>query len=133
MKIPHIVLERRTLWFSSYKNRELKVKLWWVGARERKKRLFLYRLFHPKGNFLRFVFYLNVYCTEYIFEIYILLHIKKHFIHFCCLFLKSSKVFCVSLTHVSVVFLDFYIVPPIFLKLHQLLYACCEPNCLEDY
>ena len=30
-------LERRTLCFSSYKNRKLKVKLWWVGARERKK------------------------------------------------------------------------------------------------
>ena len=33
-KITHIVLERRTLCFSSYKNRKLKVKLWWVGARE---------------------------------------------------------------------------------------------------
>ena len=39
-KIPHTVLERRTLCFSSYKNRKLKVKLWWVGARERKKMAF---------------------------------------------------------------------------------------------
>ena len=37
-KIPLTALERRTLCFSSYKNRKLKVKLWWLGARERKKR-----------------------------------------------------------------------------------------------
>ena len=54
-KIPHTGLERRTMCFSSYKNRKLKVKLWWVWARERKKRAFF-----VKGNFLRFVFYLNV-------------------------------------------------------------------------
>ena len=36
-------------------------------------------------------------CIEYTFRIYILLHIKKHyFIHFYCLFLKSSKAFSVS-------------------------------------
>ena len=52
----------------------------------------------PKGLFSIFVFYLNV-CIEYTFRIYILLHIKKYyFIHFCCLFLKSSKAFSVSLT-----------------------------------
>ena len=37
-KIPHTVLERQNLCFSSYKNRKLIVNLWWVGARERKKR-----------------------------------------------------------------------------------------------
>ena len=37
-------LEWRTLRFSSYKNRELKVKLWWVEARERKKRAFFVAL-----------------------------------------------------------------------------------------
>ena len=35
-KIPHIVLERRTLCFSSYENRKLKGKLW-VGAHERRR------------------------------------------------------------------------------------------------
>ena len=40
MENPHTVLERPTLSFSSYKNRKLKVKRWWVGARERKKRVF---------------------------------------------------------------------------------------------
>ena len=36
-KIPHTVFERWILCFSSYKNRKLKVKLWWVGAPKRKK------------------------------------------------------------------------------------------------
>ena len=53
---------------------------------------FLYRLFCSKGILSRFLFYLNVYCIEYTFRIYIPLHIKKHyFIHFSCLFLKSFK------------------------------------------
>ena len=39
LKILHELLERQTFWYSSYKNRELKVKLWWAGARERKKRI----------------------------------------------------------------------------------------------
>ena len=39
-KTPHTVLESRTLCFSSYKNQKLKVKLWWVGARKRKKGTF---------------------------------------------------------------------------------------------
>ena len=57
-KIPHTVFERWILRFSSYKNRKLKVKLWWVGAPERKKWAFfvpfilftvyilLYNIFH---------------------------------------------------------------------------------------
>ena len=50
-KIPHIVLERRTLCFNSFKNRKLEIKLRWVGARERKKRVFFYRLFLSKEFF----------------------------------------------------------------------------------
>ena len=50
-KIPHTVLERRTLCFSSYKNSKLKVKLWWVGARERKKRAFFVPFILSEGNF----------------------------------------------------------------------------------
>ena len=97
-KIPHTVLQRWTLCFSSRKNRKLKVKLWWIGARERKKRTFFVPLILCEGIFLWFVFYLNVKCIEYTLRIYILLHIKKYyFIHLCCLFLKSSKTFSVSL------------------------------------
>ena len=37
----HTALERWTLWFSSYKNCVLKVRLWWVGFPERKRVYFL--------------------------------------------------------------------------------------------
>ena len=79
-KIPHTVLERRTLCFSSYKNPKMKLELWWVGARERIKRHFLYHLFCPKKIFLTFVFYLDLLCIKYTFRIYILLQIKKHYL-----------------------------------------------------
>ena len=39
-KIPHTVLGKWSLCFSWYKNWDLKVKLWWFGARERKKRVY---------------------------------------------------------------------------------------------
>ena len=94
---PHTVLERRALYFNSYKNRKLKVKLWLVGARERKKRTFLYRLFCTRGIF----FDIRVLCQCIVYWMHlqnILLHTKKHyFMHFCCLFLKSSEAFIVSI------------------------------------
>ena len=92
-KIPHTVLESQTLYLSSYKNRNLKGKLRWVGAHERKKRAFFVPFILPEGNFLRYVF-ISMCCVlntllEYT---YIHLHIKKnYFIHFCCLFLKLSN------------------------------------------
>ena len=55
--------------FSSYKNHKLKVKLWWVGARERKKEgIFCTVFFCPKEYFLTLAFYLNVWCIEYTFR-----------------------------------------------------------------
>ena len=59
-KIQRTVLERRTLCFNSYKNRKLKLKLWQVGARKRKKRAYRFRLFCSKEIFLTLVFYLNI-------------------------------------------------------------------------
>ena len=59
-KITHIVLKRRTLCFTWYKNRKSKIKQWWAGPRQIKKRVFLYRLFWLKEIFLTIVFYLNV-------------------------------------------------------------------------
>ena len=47
----HIVLERWTLCFSSYKNLKLKVQLWWVGAHERNKSAFFVKTILPEGNF----------------------------------------------------------------------------------
>ena len=49
----HTVLERRTLRFSSYKNRKLKVKLPWVRARERKNRAFFLPFTLSEGNFFK--------------------------------------------------------------------------------
>ena len=51
-KIPCTVLERQTLCFSSYKNRKIKVKLWWVGACERKKRAFFVLFILSEGIFV---------------------------------------------------------------------------------
>ena len=50
--------------FNSYKNQQLKVKLWWVEARERKESVFFVTFFCPKEIILTFVIYLNVYCIE---------------------------------------------------------------------
>ena len=94
---PHTVLERRTL--CSYEDRKLNVKLWWIGARKRKKRIFFVPFILSEGNFFK-VCVLSPFIVYWIHfqNIYILLHIKKHyFIHFRCLFLKSSKAFNVSL------------------------------------
>ena len=90
-KIVHIVSERWTLCFSTYKNRKLKVKLWWFGARKRKKGHILYYLLCPKEFFRHFLFYLNVCCIEYTFRIYILLHIKKRYLKHIFLVLKIVK------------------------------------------
>ena len=55
----HTVLGWRTLYFSSYKNRKIKVKLWWVGARERKQRTFFVPFILSEGNFLTFVYWMH--------------------------------------------------------------------------
>ena len=52
--------ERRTLCFSSYKNRKLKVKLWWVGGSERKKEDIFCTAYFVRRKFLTFTFYLNI-------------------------------------------------------------------------
>ena len=100
-KIPHTVIERRTLCFSSYKNLKLKVTLWWVGVCERKKReFFVPFILSEQGFFIICVFshIFSVFSIEYTFRIYI----KKYcFILFCCLFLESLKAFSVSLTFIS--------------------------------
>ena len=43
----------RTLYFSSYKNRKLKVKLWWVRACERKNRAIFVPFILSEGNFFK--------------------------------------------------------------------------------
>ena len=58
-KICVTLLGRWTMCFSSYKNYELKLKLWWVGARERKKSASFVTFILSKRNLLTFVFYVN--------------------------------------------------------------------------
>ena len=46
-------------------------------------------VYFVQSNFLIFLFYRNVYCIEYTFRIYILLHVKEHnFMHFFMLIFK---------------------------------------------
>ena len=52
-KVSHTVLERRNLCFSSHKNCQWKVKPWWVGARERKKRAFFVPFVLSEGNLFK--------------------------------------------------------------------------------
>ena len=75
-KIPHSYVEMNHV--------KLKAKLWWVGARERKKSAF----------FVKFLSQCIVYWTNFK-NIYSKnkKHIEKHFEQFCCLLLKSLKVF----------------------------------------
>ena len=89
------IVKVRDSGYSRQRMSTVKLKLWQIGVRERKKRAFFVPLILSKGNFLTFAFYLK--CVEYTFRKYILLHIKKYyFIHFCRLFLKPWKTFSVS-------------------------------------
>ena len=102
MENPTPVLERKTLCFSSYKNRKLKVKLLWVGAHEIKKRAFFVRFILSEGN--SFYICVSSQCIVYWIQfqnIYTFTY-KKILLHtFFCLFSKSWKVFSVSLKRVS--------------------------------
>ena len=51
-KISRTVLEKRNLCFSSYENRKLKVKLWWVETPKRKKRACFVLHILPERNLL---------------------------------------------------------------------------------
>ena len=75
MKSPYTVLERLTLCFSLYKNCKLKIKLWWVGARERKKRSFFVSFILSERNFFKicissqyivyWIYFQNIYAFIY--------------------------------------------------------------------
>ena len=59
-KIPQTCLERWTLCFSSYMYDEFKVKMWWVGAPERKK----------SGFFVTFILFEEIVLTFVVFSQY---------------------------------------------------------------
>ena len=79
-----------TLFFSSYRNHELKLKLWWIGARERKKGVFFVTFVLFKGNF--FVICTLSQCIEYwiSFQNIYLFTYKKVLLH--TLFLLVFKI-----------------------------------------
>ena len=97
-KISDTVLERRTLCFSLYKSRKLKVKLWWVGAYEKKMGTFYVPFILSETNFfnIRVLSQCIVYCIHF-HNIHNFTYQKTLFHILFCLFLKSSKIFSVSL------------------------------------
>ena len=96
IKNPHTISERRNLCFSSYKNCKLKIKLWWVGAREKKKRAFFVQFIFSEGNSFN-IFVLSQYILYWIdfqdIHIFTYQRILLHILF--CLFLKASKAFSV--------------------------------------
>ena len=85
--IPLALLGKWTLRFSSDKNCKLKAKLWWVEARESKKREFFVTFILSEGNFFNICVLSQ--CIVY--------WINFQYIHFCYLFSKSLKAFSLSL------------------------------------
>ena len=91
---------RDTLCFSSYMNRKLKIKLWWIGAGEKKGDIscavyFVQRNFFNICVLSKFIVYWihfeNIHTFTY-------QKILLRIIRVCCLFLKSPKVFSTSLS-----------------------------------
>ena len=72
------VSQRQTLCFSLYENCKLKVKLWWVGACERKRRAF-FALFLCPNEIFYYLCFISIYCVFCTFRMYILLHTKTHY------------------------------------------------------
>ena len=97
-KILYTVFERQILCFSSYKNRKLKVKLWWVGARERKKRAFFVPFILSEGNFFNICVLSQ--CIVYWIHfqnIHTFIYQKTLLLTLFYLFWKLMKAFTVSL------------------------------------
>ena len=82
--------QRRSLCFSSHKNRKLKVKLWWVGVCERKKRAFFVPFILSEGIFFNIC--VLSYCVVYWIH-FQNTHAFPYFLHFYIL--TSSKTFSV--------------------------------------
>ena len=89
----------QTLCFSWYKNRKLKVKLWWVEARERKKRTFFCTVYFTQRKFFKDLCPISMYGVLNTTSEYTYFYTSKNITSytFCWLFLKSSKAFSVSL------------------------------------
>ena len=95
-EIPHTVLERRTLCFSSYKKLQIKSKTV-MSWSSRKKEHFLYRLLCLKDFLLTFVLFQCIVYWIHCQNIPTFTYQKKLLHTLFCLFLKSLKTFSVSL------------------------------------
>ena len=96
-----------------------------VGARKRNKRAFFCTVYFVRRNFFNICFITVYIVLHYAFKIQIFLLKKKHyFIHFCSLFLKSSKVLSLSLNSVSLKSVSFRIQ-------RQLQHTACAKLCLR--
>ena len=88
-EIPHTVSERRTLRFSSYKNRKIRSKIVMSWSSRKKKRKFFVPFILSEGKFFNILLYKNIYTFIY----------QKALLHtLFCLILKSSKAFSVFLS-----------------------------------
>ena len=106
-KIPHTVLERQILCFSSYRIHKLKVKLWWVGAGKRKKRAFYVPFIFREEIFLIFVLSQCIaYCIHFQ-KIHTFTYQKSIISYAFFLFLKIIKSFqCILMEIMSIAQFD---------------------------
>ena len=107
------------MWFSSYQNYELKIKLWGVGARERKKRTFFVTFIFPESKF--FSICVLSQCIVYLINFqnaYTFTYQKKLLHTLFCLLLKSLKAFSVLLN----IFQKVFVICIIFCYLKLFLY-----------
>ena len=87
--------------FSSYKNCKLIVKLWWVGAGERKKSSFFMTFSLSKGNSI------SMYCVLNKLSVYTLTYQKTLLHTLLLLVLKIVVSLSVSLSSISFVLISF--------------------------
>ena len=76
---------------------QIKSKTAMSWSSRKKKRAFFVPFVLSEGNIFKIcVLYQYIHSVLNTLSIYVLLHIKKHyFLHFCCMFLKSLKVYSV--------------------------------------
>ena len=89
-KIVHIVLERRTLCFSSYKNHKLKVKLMSWSSQKKKEGIFCTAYF-LRSNFLKYFCFISMYCVLNTLSKYTYFFISKSITSYTFLF--AFKIF----------------------------------------
>ena len=105
MESPINNFRETNLYFRSYNNRKLKVKLWWVGWSSQKRAFFVPFIF-SEGNFFNICVWSQ--CIVYWIQlqnIHTFTYQKTLLLTLFCLFLKSSKVFNVSLISKLMLFL----------------------------